>query len=117
MTAANERRPHGQPVHTLSVEEYSWPADGDHLAERAANRWAETVAALPVGAEVTGQVVGRQPFGVFVEIVGVPNALGLAEITTMPRDVVLPPIGTTVHGKVLDHAAHNHQVRLRLRDQ
>ena len=98
------------------MEEYSWPADGDRLAERAANRWAETVAALPVGAEATGHVIGRQPFGVFVEIAGLPDAVGLAEITTMPRNAELPAIGTTVHGTVLDHAAHNHQVRLRLRD-
>jgi len=99
------------------VDEYRWPADGDRLAERAASRWAETVVALPVGANVTGQVIGRQPFGVFVEIAGLPDAVGLAEITTMPRGTALPAIGTTVHGTVLDHAAHNHQVRLRLRDQ
>lgn len=90
--------------------------DGDRLAERAANQWAETVVALPVGADVTGQVIGRQPFGVFVEVAGLPDVLGLAEITAMPRGASLPEIGTTVHGQVLDHTAHNHQVRLRLRD-
>jgi ribosomal protein S1 len=60
------------------VDEYSWPADGTRLAERAAERWADTVAALPEGAAVTGQVIGRQPFGVFVAIDSVPDAEGLA---------------------------------------
>jgi ribosomal protein S1 len=99
------------------VDEYSWPADGDRLAEPAAERWLETAAALPEGIVVTGQVIGRQPFGVFVQIAGVRDAVGLAEITTMPHGVALPPIGTVVRGTVISHAAHNHQVKLRLVDR
>ena len=99
------------------MDEYSWPADGDRLAERAAERWLETVAALPEGITVTGQVIGRQPFGVFVQIAGVRDAVGLAEITTMPRGVALPPLGIAVRGRVTSYAAHNHQVKLRLSDR
>jgi hypothetical protein len=61
-----------------------------------------------------GTVIARQPFGVFIAIDGAPTALGLAEITSMPREVVLPAIGTTVAGEVIWHAEHNHQIKLRL---
>jgi exosome complex RNA-binding protein Csl4 len=99
------------------VNEYSWPADGDRLGKRVVEHWEETVAALPEGAAVTGRVIGRQPFGVFVEIAGVPDAIGLAEIITMPPGAPLPSVGATVQGNVIGHAAHNHQVRLRLIDR
>jgi len=65
---------------------------------------------------VTGRVIGRQPFGVFVDISGTPEASGMAEITSMPRDAVLPPADTIVGCSVLGHAEHNHQVKLRLND-
>jgi ribosomal protein S1 len=90
------------------------PAEGDRLGETARDRWAEMIEALPVGSVVTGEVIGRQPFGVFVAISAIPGAIGLAEITSMPRDAVLPLVGNVVCGVVIDHAAHNHQVRLRL---
>ncbi|MDI6105938.1 RNA-binding protein [Actinoplanes sp. NEAU-A12] len=96
------------------MAEYSWPPDSDRRGERAADRWEETVAALPDGVAVTGQVIGRQPFGVFVEIDGVSDVMGLAEVTTMPPGAVLPAVGTIVQGAVIDHTAHNHQVRLLL---
>jgi ribosomal protein S1 len=98
------------------VDEYAWPSDGGRLAERASERWTETVQALPEGSTVTGRVIGRQSFGVFVEIAGAPDAVGLAEITTMPQGIALPQLGAVVRGTVIDHAAHNHQVRLRLLD-
>jgi hypothetical protein len=101
-------------THTSPVAEYSWPQEGARLGETAADRWAETVEALPEGCIVTGRVVGRQPFGVFVEITGTPGAIGLAEITSMPRDANLPSGGAVVRGTVVGHAVHNHQVRLRL---
>jgi ribosomal protein S1 len=96
------------------VAQYSWPAQGDRLGEAARDRWTETIEALPVGSAVTGEVIGRQPFGVFVAISAVPGAIGLAEITSMPGDTVLPLIGTVVCATVIDHVAHNHEVKLRL---
>ena len=96
------------------MAEYSWPDGGERLAKPAADRWAETIEALPEGSIVTGQVVGRQPFGVFVEISGTPGAIGLAELTSMPRDAILPSVGAIVRGVVIGLAAHNHQVKLRL---
>jgi hypothetical protein len=100
--------------HTSSVAVYSWPDEGERRAETAAGCWAETVEALPEGKVVTGRVIGRQPFGVFVDISGAPGAIGLAEITAMPRDVVLPSVGAIVRGAVISHVEHNHQVKLRL---
>ncbi|WP_229791976.1 hypothetical protein [Micromonospora fulviviridis] len=52
-------------------------------------------------------------FGVFVEIDGQPDALGLMEITPLPRGSELPAIGVYLDGVVVGHAAHNWQVRLR----
>ncbi|MEU5278565.1 hypothetical protein AB0G87_19375 [Streptomyces asoensis] len=59
-------------------------------------------------------MIGRQPFGVFVLLDGVPNAVGLAEITAVPHGMELPAMGTTVTGEVIWHADHNHQVKIRL---
>jgi hypothetical protein len=95
------------------MDGYVWP-DYDQLAERARKAWDEAVVAFPVGAAVTGEVIGRQPFGVFIRIDGGPFALGLAEIVTMPGDAELPAMGARVAGKVTWHTEHNHQVRLRL---
>ncbi|MGP4114228.1 hypothetical protein ACTWP5_25385 [Streptomyces sp. 4N509B] len=92
--------------------EYAWPV-GDWFS-RLGHGWAAAVRALPVGAVVSGVVVGRQPFGVFVRFDDVPDAVGLAEITAMPRSMKLPPMGASVTATVIWHAEHNHQVRLRL---
>ncbi|MFB7669171.1 hypothetical protein ACFC1R_35545 [Kitasatospora sp. NPDC056138] len=63
---------------------------------------------------MTGEVIGRQPFGVFLRIDGLPGAMGLAEITAMPREAALPAPGTMVTGEVVWHAEHNHQVGIGL---
>ncbi|KZB86580.1 hypothetical protein [Amycolatopsis regifaucium] len=96
------------------MSEYCWPEDGERLAERAREAWTATIEALPLGTSVTGEVVGRQPFGVFVRIDGVPDAVGLAEVTAMPSDASLPAVGDTLVGEVMGYADHNHQVRIRL---
>ncbi len=57
-------------------------------------------------------VIGRQPFGVFLRLAGVSDAIGLAEIIGMPADYELPELGAVVDGKVIGHAEHNHQVRI-----
>ncbi|MFI0808396.1 hypothetical protein [Streptomyces echinatus] len=75
--------------------------------------WAATVAALPVGTPVAGEVIGRQPFGVLLRMDGVPNAIAPAEITSMPQGMDLPALGALVRGEVFWHA-DNHQVRVRL---
>lgn len=40
-------------------------SDKDYAA-RVVAAWSDTVRNLPVGVAVTGEVVGRQPFGVFL---------------------------------------------------
>ncbi|MFJ9819286.1 hypothetical protein ACIRU3_29320 [Streptomyces sp. NPDC101151] len=75
--------------------------------------WAATVDALPVGTRITGKVVSRQPFGIFIRIQGVPDALGLAEITAMPLGMKLPALGATVTG-VVHWLDPRNQVRVRL---
>lgn len=95
------------------MTEYPWlnPRDDDPDRLRAA--WPATVEALPVGARVTGEVIAPMPFGVFIRIDGVPDALGYAESTAIAHDVV-PPMGTAVTGEVTWHSSSSHEVRLRL---
>ncbi|WP_075033232.1 hypothetical protein [Streptomyces mirabilis] len=76
--------------------------------------WAATVAGLPVGTRVTGEVIGRQLFGVFILLDGFPDAVALAEITAMRHGMELPALGVRVEGEVPWHAEHNHQVTVRL---
>jgi hypothetical protein len=82
----------------LYVNEYSWPSDAERRRKTAASRWTETVEVLPEGRTVTGAEIGQQPFGVFVDISGTPGAIGLAKITSMPRDAGLPAVGAVVRG-------------------
>lgn len=63
---------------------------------------------------MTGEVIGRRPFGVFISINDFQDAIGLAEITAMPRDATLPLVGAVVTGEVIWHAEHNCQVKIRL---
>ncbi|WP_331757609.1 hypothetical protein [Streptomyces albidoflavus] len=93
------------------MDEYSWPDNGVKGSARTQAAWPATCEALPVGTQVTGEVIGRQPFGVFLRIAGVPDAIGLAEITAMPHGAQL---GTHVSGEVFGHAHHNYQVRISL---
>jgi hypothetical protein len=57
-------------------------------------------------------VIAREQFGVFMDIDGHPDALGLMEITAPGLDGVLPAIGSSVEAVVVDHRAHNCQLRL-----
>ncbi|GAA2511787.1 hypothetical protein GCM10010406_54980 [Streptomyces thermolineatus] len=94
------------------MTEYTWPVDLSY--EQVAREWSATVSALPVGTRITGQVIGRQPFGVFIRIDGVPNAVGLADIGSMPPSASLPALRTPISGEVVWHTEHNHEVRIRL---
>ncbi|MEU7715320.1 hypothetical protein AB0B03_25665 [Micromonospora chalcea] len=85
----------------------------DGRAERARRSWRAIKAALPVGEQVRVRVLAAMPFGVFVEIDGQPDALGLLEITAIPRGGELPAVGVYFDAVVADHTAHNWQVRLR----
>ncbi|MHC0430948.1 S1 RNA-binding domain-containing protein [Streptomyces sp. O3] len=100
------------------MSEYSWPSEnGRCRAAGAAAAWPETVRSLPVGASITGEVIGRQPFGVFLSVDGRPEAVGLARVDRMPRCMELPPVGQLVTGEVVWHAEHNHQVGILLRER
>ncbi|MFG2986500.1 S1 RNA-binding domain-containing protein [Streptomyces sp. NPDC048258] len=92
------------------MSEYSWPGENGRRVPDAASAWVETVRVLPVGTRITGEVVGRQPFGVFLCIDGRPDAVGLARIDRMPRCMELPTVGQRITGEVVWHADHNHQV-------
>ncbi|MFJ2563176.1 hypothetical protein ACIO02_09285 [Streptomyces sp. NPDC087568] len=49
------------------MDEYAWPISPEvPAADEVRQSWAETVAALPVGTRIIGEVIGRQPFGVFI---------------------------------------------------
>ncbi|MFC0098994.1 hypothetical protein ACFFKH_15860 [Micromonospora marina] len=88
----------------------------DGRGERARRSWSEVKSALPVGERVRARVFAAMPFGVFVEIDSQPDALGLLEITTLPRGGELPAVGVYLDLVVVNHAAHNWQVRLRPAD-
>ncbi|MFE7358912.1 hypothetical protein ACFU8Q_38970 [Streptomyces sp. NPDC057543] len=94
------------------MTEDTWPSDPS--PEKVRREWSATVSALPVGTRITGQVVGRRPFGVFIRIDGVPNAVGLADIGSMPPSARLPALGAQITGEVVWHTDHNHEVRMRL---
>ncbi|GAA2334563.1 hypothetical protein OKJ48_38790 [Streptomyces kunmingensis] len=92
-----------------------WPGSGeDPTPENVQYAWPATAAALPIGTAVTGRVIGRQPFGVFVLIEGVPDAVGLAEVLRTPAGTVPPPVGRMISGRVVGHADHHCQVRITL---
>ncbi|MFE5481796.1 hypothetical protein [Streptomyces sp. NPDC056527] len=90
------------------MQEYDWPTP-----EQIRRAWSATVSALPVGTRITGQVVECWPFGVFLRIDGVPHAVGLADIGSMPHGASLPALGDQISGAVVWHTDHNHQVRIR----
>ncbi|AVH58699.1 MULTISPECIES: RNA-binding protein [Streptomyces] len=97
------------------MDEYALPTGPEvPAADRVRQSWAATVAALPVGARIEGEVIGRQRFGVFIQIDGMPEAVGLAEVGSMPHDMELPAMGAEVTGTVVWHADHNHQVKIKL---
>jgi hypothetical protein len=99
------------------MTEYTWPNGvDDPTSDDIRRAWPATLTSLPVGARVTGRVIGRQRFGVFVKIDGAPYALGLAEIGGSPPGTVPPPLGFMISGSVVDHAERNCQVKLRLDD-
>ncbi|MFF2165417.1 hypothetical protein ACFVWP_32625 [Streptomyces sp. NPDC058175] len=96
------------------MSEFTSPPEAPTPAE-VRQAWPETVAALPAGTHVTGRVVGRQRFGVFIRIEGHANAVGLAEVGgNMPHHMELPRVGVEVGGMVVDHADHNHQIKIKL---
>lgn len=96
--------------HDRRMSEYSWPWENGRRMPDAASAWTETVRVLPVGTRITGEVVGRQPFGVFLSIDDRPDAAGLARIDRKPRCMELPTVGQRVTGEVVWHTDHNHQV-------
>ncbi|MER6616876.1 hypothetical protein [Streptomyces xantholiticus] len=94
------------------MTEGAWPDDPS--PEKVRRAWSATVAALPLGTRITGRVVGRRPFGVFIRIDGAPHAVGLADIGSMPPGASLPERGAQASGQVVWHTDHNHEVRIRL---
>ncbi|MFK0017045.1 S1 RNA-binding domain-containing protein [Streptomyces sp. NPDC091027] len=93
------------------MSEYSWPGEnGWSPAAELTVAWPKTVRVLPVGTRITGEVIGRQPFGVFLSVDGHPDAVGLARVDRVPACMDLPTVGQRVSGEVVWHAHHNHQV-------
>lgn len=59
-------------------------------------------------------MIGRQRFGVFLLLDGVPNAVAPAEAVALPDGMEPPRSGATVAGEVTGHAHHNRRVRIRV---
>ena len=96
------------------MSEYTWPNDGLLAGARAQASWAANCQVLPIGTQITGEVTGRQRFGVFLSIDGAPEAIGLAEIIAAPLNATLPALGEHVSGEVIGHSDHNCQVKIKL---
>ncbi|WP_406394497.1 hypothetical protein [Streptomyces sp. NBC_00887] len=97
------------------MDEYNWPTRRPNVPGQSPEEvWTATLAALPLRAPIAGEVIARQPFGVFIRVDGVPNAVALAEITAMPEGMGLPVLGGRIRGEVIDHLEYNHQLRVRL---
>ncbi|MFG2308587.1 hypothetical protein ACGFS9_07830 [Streptomyces sp. NPDC048566] len=97
------------------MDESTWPAGpGVPTGEAVRQNWTATLAALPEGARIRGEVIGRQGFGVFIRMHGMPDAVGPAEVGGMPHDPELPAMGAAVAGVVIRHADHNHPVEITL---
>jgi ribosomal protein S1 len=78
--------------------------------------WDEAKAAYPLGAQVSGRVVQREHFGVFIDIgVGFPALLLCVHFADdaargLPDDY--PPVGTDVAGRVYVHNDRDRQIGL-----
>jgi ribosomal protein S1 len=77
--------------------------------------WPAIKKRFPVGTEVTGVVIARQPFGVFLDLGD--GALALMERPSMPWQpgadpMASPDIGTPMSGAVVGHTENNRQVRV-----
>ncbi|MEU6236528.1 S1 RNA-binding domain-containing protein [Kitasatospora sp. NPDC047058] len=97
------------------MSEYSWPWENEkYSASGTASAWTASVLALPLGTLITGEVIGRQPFGSFIAIDGHPDALGLARVNLKPRCLKLPTLGQRVVGEVFYHEEHVRQVGIML---
>ncbi len=98
-----------------------WPFAG-HLPPERAAEWEAAKARLEVGATVTGEVVARRPFGVFVDIgVGFPALLEVLQFRDHPhpryRDVAnYPEVGSMVTARVVALNDRGRQVALTQRD-
>ncbi|WP_329376089.1 S1 RNA-binding domain-containing protein [Streptomyces sp. NBC_01351] len=92
------------------MSEHPSPGENGRRRPDAAAAWAETIRVLPVGARITGEVVARRPFGVFLSIDGCPAAVGLAKVPRMPTCMELPAVGERVTGEVVWHDDGHRQV-------
>ncbi|MFD6678445.1 hypothetical protein [Micromonospora parva] len=84
----------------------------DGREKRARRSWPAIKLTLPVGDRIRVRVLAAMSFGVFVEIDGQPEALGLLEISALPRGSELPTVDVYLDAAVVEPAAHNRQVRL-----
>jgi len=81
-----------------------------------ATDWDRVKAVVPIGSEVSGQVVGHLPSGVFVGLgLGFLGQLELPEFAdpaVRSRGQCFPPLGAPLTARVLQHVDHNQQLRL-----
>jgi len=87
----------------------------DSIVTPSESAWPAIKARFPVGSEVTGVVIARQPFGVFADLGN--GALALMERPSMPwrpdyRRMTSPDVGAAMRGTVVDYMENNRQIRL-----
>ncbi|MFE7115103.1 hypothetical protein ACFU99_06720 [Streptomyces sp. NPDC057654] len=82
--------------------------------------WQTTKEHFPIGILVRGRVKEIRPFGFFLEITENPEAVAVVDaISYLPNGSPVPPEewpapGDSIAAKVVAHAEHNRQIKLRV---
>lgn len=87
----------------------------DSLPTPPESAWPTIKEQFPVGSGVSGLVIARRPFGVFLDLGR--GALGLMERPSMPWQpggdrMASPDLGTELRGTVVDYMENNRQIRV-----
>ncbi|MEZ6048764.1 MAG: S1 RNA-binding domain-containing protein [Planctomycetaceae bacterium] len=89
---------------------------GDYMTEQRTEEWESVKAELQIGQLVSGTVVARRPFGVFVDIgAGFPAlvlVVNLKDARTTPYSSIdmYPQIGDHINARVNAFVDHNRQI-------
>ncbi|MGE3407532.1 MAG: hypothetical protein AB7I37_12005 [Pirellulales bacterium] len=91
---------------------------GDYESDERSQAWQDIKSSLQVGSLVSGRVVARRAFGVFVDIgLGFPALILVVKLNDAEKAPytsmeMYPAIGDTVEGRVCAFADHNRQIGL-----
>ncbi|MEV0279998.1 hypothetical protein AB0I22_26900 [Streptomyces sp. NPDC050610] len=82
--------------------------------------WRIAKENFPIGIRVCGAVKEKRPFGFFLDIPEAPGTVAVVDaISYLPHGSPVPPEewpapGDSIEAKVVAHAEHNRQIKLRV---